>query len=242
MKPLDIKFKLALFLILFAAYLSFMEKDRALLFNCLIAATSAILSDSIITYIKSRKFILSDSSIVSGLIIGFVLSSGQPWWIFPLASVLAISSKRFIHINKRHIFNPAGFGILTSVLLFNASTRWKGANLWYILIPSGFYFVCKIRKLEIVYGYLAVSLVLFGGQAIFQKSSLPAALMYQNWFFIFVMLIEPKTTPAAKIGKILFGGLAAAIVFLLSAIGATIDAELTSLLTLNFFVPVLNKK
>lgn len=242
MKMLSIKSKLIAFLVLLAAYLSASNKDIRFLSILLVSSLAAAVIDSAINYIKQKKLIISESTVISGLIIGFVLSSGQPVWIFPLASALAISSKHFIRFNKRHLFNPAAFGILSVVILSGASTQWNGASLWYILVPFGFYFTHKIRKLEIVLSYIAVSLILFGTQAIIQKIPLWDAAKYQNWFFVFIMLIEPMTTPLAKKGKIAFGTLAAIFVFFLVTRGTPIEAELCSLLALNLLVPALNKK
>ena len=142
----SIKLQLSIFLILFALYLSFIGKDTLFLLSLGISLISAIGTDTFITYLKTKKLILAESSIVSGLIIGYVLSSSQAWWIIALASIFAISSKHLIRFKARHIFNPAGFGTMAAVFLLGASTEWKGANLWYIVIPFGIYFVFKLKN------------------------------------------------------------------------------------------------
>ena len=130
----SIKVQLGIFLLSFALYLSFIGKDALFLLSLGISLIAAIAADSVITYLKTRKLIITESSVVSGLIIGYVISSSQAWWIIALASVLAISSKhliRFTPLEKRnsltgfkgkHIFNPAGFGTLAAVFLLGAST------------------------------------------------------------------------------------------------------------------------
>ena len=155
--------------------------------------------------------------------------------------MLAILSKYVIRFRQRHLFNPAAFGIFLSTILLGVSTQWKGTYLWYVLIPLGVYFAYKIRKVEIVFGYAIISLVLFGAQAFFQKVSLLNIFGYFSYFYIFVMVIEPKTTPLNSLGKYIYGAGTAAFIFILTETGAKFDVELLSLLAMNVTIPLLNK-
>jgi len=237
----SIKLQLSIFLILFALYLSFIGKDTLFLLSLGISLISAIGTDTFITYLKTKKLILAESSIVSGLIIGYVLSSSQAWWIIALASIFAISSKHLIRFKARHIFNPAGFGTMAAVFLLGASTEWKGANLWYIVIPFGIYFVFKIKKQEIVVSYFIASFVLFGAQALIQNTQILNILGYLNYFFIFIMLIEPMTTPMTYYGKIIFGSGAGILIFILYVFGIR-ETELVALACFNLAAPLLNRR
>ncbi|MDP2924520.1 MAG: RnfABCDGE type electron transport complex subunit D [Candidatus Omnitrophota bacterium] len=241
MKLPPIKIQLITFLSIFAIYLSSIGNDVTFLPAVFISVISAVFLDSLATYLRTKHFIITDSSVISGLIIGYVISSQEPWWKFLFASVFAIGSKHLLRIKNKHLFNPAAFGILSSVILLGAATQWKGTNLWYILVPAGIYFVQKIHKLDIVIGYLVSSLILFGTHTFIQKLPLLDVLKFQNYFFIFIMLIEPKTTPIGKKGKIIFGIAVAALVFILTLCGVAFDAELLCLLILNLAVPALNK-
>jgi Na+-translocating ferredoxin:NAD+ oxidoreductase RnfD subunit len=245
MKSLSIKTQLIIFLSVFALYLSFVDKDALFLVTTLVAVACAMAADSVIVFSKSKKFVLTESSVISGLIIGYVLSNTYPWWMFLCVSVFAICSKHLLRIREKHLFNPAAFGIFLATVLLGASTQWRGVGLWYILVPAGVYFVSKIQKMEVVIGYMAVFVLLFGTQAFFQKTSLLDVLIYQNFFFIFVMLIEPKTTPVTRKGKVVFGAAVAILVFILTAIltasRVKFEAELLSLLAVNAFSLLLNK-
>lgn len=241
MKLPPIKIQLITFLSIFAIYLSIIGNDITFLPAVLIAVTSAAFLDSLGTYLRTKHFTMTDSSVISGLIIGYVISSQEPWWKFLFASVFAIGSKHLLRIKNKHLFNPAAFGILSSVILLGAATQWKGTNLWYILGPAGIYFVRKIRKFGIAIGYIFSFLFLFSIYSFIQKLPLLDVLKYQNYFFIFIMLIEPRTTPIGRKGKIIFGIAVAALVFVLTLCGVTFDAELLSLLIFNLAVPALNK-
>ena len=237
----SIKVQLSIFLMLFALYASFIGKDALFLLSLGISLIAAIGTDTFITYLKTRKIVITESSVVSGLIIGYVLSSSQTWWIVVLASALAIASKHLIRLNARRIFNPAGFGVLAATFLLGAITEWKGAFIWYLIIPFGVYFSFKIRKLELVAGYFIVSFILFGSQAIINKVNITDIFGYLNYFFIFIMLIEPMTTPITHYGKIIFGSGAGALIFVLYLLGIK-EAEIVSLLCFNLLTPLLNKR
>ncbi len=225
----------------FAIYLAFKDKNAVFLLTTFIAVISSIGIESAILFFKNKKIIITESSVISGLILGYVLASDNAWWIIVLASLIAICSKYLLRIKQNHLFNPAALGIFLVTLLFGASTQWKGTYLWYILLPFGLYFISKIRKLEVLIGYGLTALSLFGIQAIIQKVPLLNIFGYLGYFYIFIMLVEPRTTPVKPLGKLLFGMGVAVMIFILTEAGVKFDAELCALLVLNLSVPLLNK-
>jgi Na+-translocating ferredoxin:NAD+ oxidoreductase RnfD subunit len=240
MKTASIKIQLIIFLGLFAIYLAAADQSAAFLVSAVIAVIPCVALDCIIAYIREKRLILSESPIISGLIIAYVLSLDQPWWMIVLAAVLAIISKHIIRFRGKHIFNPAAFGIFMVILLFGTTTQWRGTYIWYILMPPGLYFAYRLRKLEVLIGYVVTALFLFGIQALTQGICLFSAFGYLSYFYIFVMVVEPKTTPITPLGKIIFGSGAATLIFILTEAGAKFDVELFSLLGFNILVPVLN--
>jgi len=236
----SIKVQLGIFLLLFSAYITFLERDAKFLLAICISVISAALVDSAATYLKKKEFVLTESSIITGLIVSYVIASSQAWWIIALASIFAIGSKHLIRFRARHVFNPAGFGAIIATFLLGASTEWKGAYLWYIIIPFGVYFTFKIRKQEILAGYFIVSFILFGAQALIQNVQIFNILGYLNYFFIFIMLIEPMTTPIGYYGKIIFGSGAGVLIFILYAFGIR-EAELLALACFNLTALLLNR-
>lgn len=237
----SIKVQLGIFLLLFSAYIAFLEKDIRFLSGLCVSVIVSILADSIISYLKKKEFVLTESSIITGLIIGCVLSGSEKWGLIALAALFAIVSKHIIRFRGRHFFNPAAFGILVSVFLLGASTEWKGAYLWYIIAPFGIYASFKIKKLKLIVSYFIASFILFGGQAVIQAVPILNILGYLNYFFIFIMLVEPMTTPMTKSGKIIFGSGAGALIFILYALGIK-ESELLALACFNLFTPLLNKR
>lgn len=235
----SIKTQLIIYLACFALFLAAKDKDARFLLATVIAVFFSLSIESAILYLKTKSLRITESSIITGLIIGYVLSSDEVWWRFALASLLAILSKYLLRFHKKHIFNPAGFGIFLS-LVFGASSQWKGTYFWYVLLPFGIYFVLKMRKIEVVIGYAVVALGLFGIQAILRHLPLLDIFGYLSYFFIFVMLIEPMTSPIKSMGKFIFGAGVAGLIFALSELGAQLDVELLSLLIMNSTVFALN--
>ena len=237
----SIKTRLILYLACFALFLALKDRDFTFLFAAIVAVISAVTAEAVIVYFKTKTFQITESAIITGLIVGYVLSSDEAWFKFVFASLLAILSKHVIRFQKRHLFNPAAFGIFLTIILLGAPTQWKGTYLWYIVAPAGFYFVYKIRKTEIIIGYAIAFLVLFGTQAVLQKVSLSGIFGYLSYFYIFVMVIEPKTTPTRAAGKLLFGAGVVVLIFILTQTGIKLDVELLSLLAMNAIAPLLNK-
>ncbi len=237
----SIKAQLILYLACFAFFLACKDKSPAFLYTTALCVFFAAGVESFCLYLKTRVLRLTDSSIITGLIIGFVLYSGQPWWKLLFACALAILSKYLIVFKKKHIFNPAAFGIFLCIILFSAGTQWKGTYIWYVVVPAGIYFAKRTGKLRIIASYLLVALGLFAVQAVIQRTPLQQILGYLSYFYIFVMVIEPKTSPVKPRSQLIFGSGIAVLIFLLTEIGVRFDAELCSLLVLNAAVLLFEK-
>lgn len=239
----SVKTQLILYLACFAVFLTVKDKDTVFLTSIIIAVISAIAIESLMLFIKTKAFRITESSIISGLIIGYVLSGDNAPWIFILASASSILSKHFMRFNKRHLFNPAAFGIFLSIILFGADTEWKGTYLWYIFLPFGLYFVYKIRKIEIISSYIVVSLALFAVPAVLQGASpLRYIFGYLSYFYIFVMVVEPKTSPSGFVGKVLFGIVLSVISFVMYRVNLPFDVDLPALLMGNLIFQLYGRK
>ncbi len=237
----SVKTQLIIFLIAFAVYLALADKNASFLFPVLGCVIFSVVTEACLQLAKKKPLVFHDSAVITGLIIGFVLANGQAWYVYAAASALAICSKYIIRINKKHLFNPAAFGILSVMLLLSATTQWKGTYQWSILLPAGLYFTYRIRKMALLISYAVVALTLWGIQALLQHVNIIYIFGYLSYFFIFIMLIEPKTTPITRPGKMVFGSIVAVSIFILTELGVRFDVELCSLLIGNMSVPLLNK-
>jgi len=238
----SVKTQLAIFLAGFAAYIIIAGNDKGFLLSLLVATAVTVGFEALFLLITKKKVTVTESSIVTGLILGFVLTIDQRNWfgIYFAAAFFAIALKHILRIKGKHIFNPAASGVVLAMFFFAAQTAWKGTYLWYALLPAGLYFAYKMRKLEVLLGYGVTALGLFAIQALVKGHDLSHIFGYLSYFFIFIMLIEPKTTPVTEVGKIVFGVITAVLIFVFNSSGARCDAELSGLLLANMAVPVLS--
>lgn len=237
----SIKVQLNLFLAAFAVFLYLKGPSFILLAGFFWAVLFSALIEALVLYFTTQKFQITASALTSGMILGFVLASESPWWMFLAVAACAVGLKHVLQFHGKNLLNPAALGIFLAVLPLKGATEWKGAYEWYILIPAGLYIVSKIKKMEIVLSYFAMSLVFFIPQALMQGASLVDIPWYFNYFFIFIMLIEPKTTPATRMAKIIFGAGVAFLIFLLTEWGFRYEPELFALLALNALTPWITR-
>lgn len=237
MKKISLKQRLALFLFLFLGFIAFQEHSAGILLKGVLAAVAAVSIDAGFIWRRDRKVRLPDSAIITGLLTGFVLSADGPWWSTPAAAAVAVLSKHVLRVKGRHIFNPAAFGAFAALFFFGGATQWYGAYDWYLVIPFGLYFASSINRLPVVAAYYLTAAALYAGQSILQgglqMGPFVDAIHYLNHFFVFIMLIEPKTSPYARIEMISFGALASALCFGLSFVALPLSAELPVLLGVN---------
>lgn len=207
------KMQLIVFLSLIALTSVLQEKNLILFVFILIAVLTVFISD--IIFIKVRKiqpFFLS-AAIVSGLIIGLLLSPHLPWYQMIFAGVLASLGKNFIRLNGRHIFNPAALALFLVALIFHTSISWWGpaAAFLVFLLGPGYVSIIRLQRYWIVISFfiiyilitalLQISHVGFDMRPVLLNTLFNPATI----FFSLVMLPEPMTTPNNHVRQILFG-------------------------------------
>jgi ferredoxin-NADP reductase/Na+-translocating ferredoxin:NAD+ oxidoreductase RnfD subunit len=135
--------------------------------------------------------------------IGFIL----------FASVWAMGSKYIFAIGKKHIFNPAAFGVaLAAIMIGQSATWWVAGNL--ILLPfvlvGGLLIVRKIHRFDLVLSFFAVSLLTIALTSSSQDYFTPIiqTVLHSSFLFLaLVMLTEPLTMPPDRTLRILYGAI-----------------------------------
>ncbi len=128
------------------------------------------------------------------------------------ASVWAMASKYIFAIKKKHIFNPAAFGVaLTALTVNQAASWWVGTvSLLPFVVAGGILMTRKLLRSDLVFSFLATALVaaLFLGIAAGQDAGrLVSQALFDSplFFFAFVMLTEPLTTPPTENLRMAYG-------------------------------------
>lgn len=166
-------------------------------------------------------------------------------WVLALAAFLAISSKFLIRTGNKHLFNPANFGIIATIVL--TGEAWVSPGQWgnavillFLMGASGLIVLLKVGRLDTSIAFLAS----FGGLLFLQN------VLYKGWpidhllhslttgtllLFAFFMITDPKTTPNAPKARILWAAGIGVITFIMTAWFDVFDAPIWAL----FFVSPL---
>jgi Na+-translocating ferredoxin:NAD+ oxidoreductase RnfD subunit len=191
------------------------------LVNGIVSIGAALVADIICCRFRKRKRIMSDGAIITGLIIALILSSTTSWMAVAATSIIAILSKHFLVYKKKPIFNPASFGLLISIFLFQTEQSWWGSfadlPVWTVtfLLFGGYVVTNRVNKFPQVFSFLGTYLLLLFIMGIFQggdaSDALRSPFINAALFFAFFMLTDPPTSPGRYRDQMVFGVLTAVV-------------------------------
>lgn len=233
------------------------QPSLSLLFRFLAGVGLAIGVDVLLQKIRKIKLFFPTAGIVTACIIVLVLAPNLPVMELVLVVILAIVSKHFFRIDKKHIFNPAAFGLFFASVIFAHNVSWWATSFqqlsinnyqlffsFLILLSPGYISFVRVRRARIIFTFLATYVLL---NFILSRSFTlvdPTVL-----FFSLVMLPEPMTTPNSSSKQILYGIFVACFSIIISSqflnsrfliLNSSPDPLITSLLVGNllFFIPL----
>ena len=88
----SLKIQLSIFLALFAGYLAITDSDYLILISTAVALAATVLTDSLFQYVKSRKVVVTESSLVSGHRFMVISRSGNNCNCFQIRPAMAEKS------------------------------------------------------------------------------------------------------------------------------------------------------
>ena len=191
------------------------------------------LFDVLTTAILQKKIIVPKSAVISGFIIYGILDYRQTWFVLVIFSLLPIISKHILKFKHKHIFNPANFSLAIATL-FKVPLTWNIESNIYLIIIAGLYIVYSLKKIPHIIGFFVFFISLFSTQKVNPFLSV-------SWFFVFIMLIEPKTSGFGKWRGFIFGGIAGIAAFLIFKFFPPYDFLVIGLFVANLFNPLLEK-
>ena len=205
-----------------------------------ICLTACIL-DFIIISLRDKRVAFPLSALVSGLIISVVLAPIRHFYIY-IVPIAAILSKHIIKYRHKHVFNPAGFGLLVADIFssglphfWGLAHTWTGlAAEWTLTVIFGLFLAYKIKKFSLILSFILTTFIL----CIIHRSypCIPAPP-----FFVFFMLPEPKTSPLHLIGKCLYGVIVAVAAMISFVLFPRHDFLILGLMVGNIFGVFLRK-
>lgn len=166
------------------------------------------------------------------------------WWLFAGVAGLSLLSKYVIRYRGSHVFNPANLGlVLTFVVL--GSSRVEPLDFWWapmtnpsmllayaVILVGGSLITRRLHLLILGATFwvtLAIGLgVLAGsGHCMVTRWSFAPVCGVEFWraivtspeilIFLFFMITDPRTVPAGRVGRVVFGFLVAVVSTLLIA-------------------------
>ncbi|MDN3956420.1 RnfABCDGE type electron transport complex subunit D [Sporolactobacillus laevolacticus] len=189
--------------------------------NIVLAMVTGVLLDYVVAYVLNRPLRFSDGALITGLIIGGVLSPAVPWYFVMFTTIVALLSKHILKDKRKPLFNPAAVGLFISATLFSTGESWwSGLSMtpvWMtvILLAGGFIIVNRINKLPLVFSFLGTYMMFFLILGILNVAgagdALRAPYIDAALFMSFFMLTDPPTSPAKYREQVIFGFLAALI-------------------------------
>lgn len=194
----------------------------------------------------------TESFLISALILALIITpsiSFASLIFFGWASVWTMASKYLFTFHRKHLFNPVAFAlVLTSLGLGQAASWWVGTlSMLPFVLLGGLLIVRKIRRFSLALSFLIASLgiIIFG--TVIKGGDLAAiiseSLLYSPlFFFAFVMLTEPLTTPPTRKLQMVYGGLVGILFSPQIHFGSFYTTPEISLLIGNFFSYLVGSK
>ena len=180
--------------------------------------TTQAFADKII----GRKFDVR-SPLISALSLTILLRTGSVW-LSLAAGILAIGSKYILRWRGKHIFNPANFGLVVLSLLFAGA--WVSPGQWgtapilaLFLLGMGGIVTGKAKRWDVSLALLISYAGLIFGRALWlgDPLTIPAHQIQSGalLIFAFFMISDPKTTPNARLGRVIYAMIVAVIGFII---------------------------
>lgn len=220
------------------------------LVNMGVAAASAVLLDYAIMRLQKRKRFVPDGALLTGIIIGLVISPITSWTIVFLAAVIAIVSKHLLALRKKPIFNPAAFGLLAVLQLFSTGQDWWGGlpdlSVWWLplLLAGGYWITFRVHKFPLAFTFLGIyfsvylTVALFGVVDVGDLFRVP--FLNSVLFLSFFMLTDPPTSPSKPIEQVLFAIVAAGVSVWINLMFGGLSFLLAGLLAANLWHAVVS--
>ena len=166
-----------------------------------------------------------------------------------LAAAIAIGSKFLVRIRGKHVFNPANVALVAMMLATDrawvSSGQWGSATLGALALTClGFLVLTRAKRAETTIAFLLAYAALLFGRALWLGDPLTIPVhQLQNGallIFAFFMISDPKTTPDAAGGRVLYGFLVAAVAFVIQFVYYVPNGPILALVMTAPFVPAID--
>lgn len=221
-------------------------------FSALVALVTCIAVNALFARVFGAKSNW-ESVCISALILTLIISPAAPtdytatgFLIFSCA--WAMASKYILATAKRHIFNPAAFGVALAGMFLNGAASWwvgDNATILPLIILGGVLVLTRLHYYELMISFAVVVLGLTLADNPLARAGTAVSMTAIHsafGFFAFVMLTEPRTVPLGRWRQIVYGGLVGLLFFPNSHVGDYYFTPEVALLIGNIFVFLSNRR
>lgn len=193
--------------------------------NYLAAFAGTLSIQGLASYYKVTPLSSLKSAFITALGLSLLLKGNHPALFF-LAGAISIGQKFLIRYNGKHLWNPANFGIIISILL--SGSTWVSPGQWgsqavFVLISStaGFTVLSKIKRMETSLVFLLALGALEWWRSIIYLGWDTEVWLHKMtngsvFLFAFFMITDPMTTPSHRSVRIVWTIFVAGVSFLLT--------------------------
>ena len=157
-----------------------------------------------------------ESVYITALILALIITpvsitDGAGIWFLVWAAVWAMASKFLLAVDRKHFFNPAAIAVvITAFFMGQYASWWVGGNIpmMAFVIIGGLLITRKIQRFDFVIAFFAAAIasILLTSTAGNPIATLEKAFVHAPlFFFAFIMLTEPLTTPPTRELRIAYG-------------------------------------
>jgi Na+-transporting NADH:ubiquinone oxidoreductase subunit NqrB len=214
-----------------------------------LAITSALATQAVCSRLWRLPGIDLRSPLITGFSLSLLVRADEPW-VYVAAGIIAISSKFLLRLDGKHLWNPAGLAIV--VLLFGTSHVWIspgqwGASVWFaaLLTFLAILVLQAARRADISLYFLGAHAALLFARALWLGDPLTIPIHQLEsgslLLFTFFMISDPRTTPGARLGRLLLALAVAATAHWLAFFMQMRPALYVALIALSPLTPVLDR-
>lgn len=195
-------------------------------FNLLVILPAALFVQTLAIKLLKIPIDSLKSALITSLGLALLYKSDN-YLILMAAAAFAIGAKFLIRYKGKHVFNPANFGIIATMLLFQdgwiSPGKWGSSIILLLIIGSaGLMVLFKAGRIDTGISFLLTLFVLdFLRIVVYQGWTMDVLFhKYLNGsllLFSFFMITDPATTPNHFKGRIIWAALIAGISFYLQS-------------------------
>ena len=189
----------------------------ALLWSTVLLTAACLLVNQLFAWVF-RAVPNVESVYITALILALIVDPVQPAnfegdGLLIAVSVWAMASKYMLSVRRRHVFNPAAFGVALAGFAVDQPASWWVSGvvpLLPLVLVGGLLVTRKLRRFDLVIVFALVNIaatLLTSAPADYATQLEGTFLRSPFFFFAFVMLTEPLTAPQHKLWRLAYGAL-----------------------------------